>query len=86
MVNSSAALGTFTAFWAVRALVAFGPEQVPRLRDVAIDPAVLAFIDPFGAVKINDSIWRATSADAIEAGATVEVLSVDGVTLTVAKA
>ncbi|MES1158748.1 MAG: NfeD family protein [Terricaulis silvestris] len=37
-------------------------------------------------MKINDSIWRAKSADVIEAGATVEVLSVDGVTLTVAKA
>ena len=37
------ALGLFAAFWAVRLLVAFGPERVPRLQDVAIDPLVLAF-------------------------------------------
>ena len=37
------AMGLFAAFWLVRLLVAFGPEQVPRLHDVAINPAVLAF-------------------------------------------
>ena len=37
------ALGVFAAIWAVRLLVAFGPEQVPRLQDVTIDPRVLAF-------------------------------------------
>jgi len=36
-------LGLFAAFWAVRLLVAFGPERVPRLQDVAVDPAVLGF-------------------------------------------
>ena len=36
-------LGLLAAFWMVRLLVAFGPEQVPRLQDVAVDPAVLAF-------------------------------------------
>jgi putative ABC transport system permease protein len=36
-------LGLLAAFWLVRLLVAFGPEQVPRLQDVAIDPAVMAF-------------------------------------------
>ncbi len=36
-------LGVAAAFWLVRLLVAFGPEQVPRLQDVAIDPPVLAF-------------------------------------------
>jgi predicted permease len=36
-------LGLLASFWLVRLLVAFGPEQVPRLQDVAVDPAVLAF-------------------------------------------
>ncbi|MES1156838.1 MAG: NfeD family protein [Alphaproteobacteria bacterium] len=43
------------------------------------------FVDGLGAVKINDSIWRAKSADAIEAGATVQVLSVEGATLNVVR-
>ena len=42
-----------------------------------------AFVNGLGSVRINDSIWRAKSADAIEAGARVEVLSVEGVTLNV---
>ena len=37
------ALGLFAAFWAVRLLVAFGPERVPRLQDVGVDPPVLGF-------------------------------------------
>jgi predicted permease len=36
-------LGLFAAFWAVRLLVTFGPERVPRLQDVAIDHVVLSF-------------------------------------------
>ncbi|HVY85563.1 MAG TPA: NfeD family protein [Caulobacterales bacterium] len=48
--------------------------------------AAQTFVDGIGAVKINDSIWRATSAEPIEAGASVQVLAVDGVTLRVAKA
>jgi predicted permease len=36
-------LGLVAAFWLVRLLAAFGPEQVPRLHDVTIDPAVLTF-------------------------------------------
>jgi len=36
-------LGLAAAFWLVRLLAAFGPEQVPRLQDVSIDPVVLAF-------------------------------------------
>jgi predicted permease len=43
LAAAGGALGLFAAFWAVRLLVAFGPEQVPRLQDVAIDPLVLAF-------------------------------------------
>jgi len=43
LAGAGGALGLFAAFWLVRLLVAFGPERVPRLQDVAIDPAVLAF-------------------------------------------
>ncbi|HEY6938339.1 MAG TPA: ABC transporter permease [Terriglobales bacterium] len=43
LAGAGGALGLFAAFWLVRLLVAFGPEQVPRLHDVTIDPAVLAF-------------------------------------------
>jgi putative ABC transport system permease protein len=43
LAASGGALGLLAAFWLVRLLVAFGPEQVPRLHDVRIDPAVLTF-------------------------------------------
>ena len=42
------------------------------------------FVDGLGAVHINDSVWRAKSAEPIAAGGvTVQVLAVDGSTLTV---
>ena len=36
-------LGLLAAFWLVRLLAAFGPQQIPRLQEVAIEPAVLTF-------------------------------------------
>ena len=36
-------LGLAAAFWLVEVLKAFGPERVPRLQDVAVDPSVVAF-------------------------------------------
>ncbi len=41
------------------------------------------FVNGLGSVRINDSVWRAKSAAPVAAGAPVEVLSVEGVTLTV---
>ena len=41
------------------------------------------FVNGLGAVRINDSVWRAKSDAPVAAGVTVEVLSVEGVTLTV---
>lgn len=42
------------------------------------------FVDGLGSVRINDSVWRARSAEPITAsGVLVQVLSVDGITLTV---
>jgi predicted permease len=61
------AMGLFAAFWLVRLLVAFGPEQVPRLHDVAINPAVLAFA---GVISVLTGIlfgiapaWRASRSE-----------------------
>jgi inner membrane protein len=48
--------------------------------------AAATFANGVGAVKINDSVWRAIASDPIEAGADVVVLAVDGVTLTVKRA
>jgi inner membrane protein len=44
------------------------------------------FVGGVGAVKINDSVWRATASEPIEAGALVQVLAVEGVTLKVKRA
>ena len=37
------AVGVFLAYWGIQLLVAFGPDNIPRLREVVIDPRVLAF-------------------------------------------
>jgi inner membrane protein len=44
---------------------------------------VANFAGGVGSVKINDTIWRAVSDDALEAGQQVEIAGVDGVTLKV---
>ncbi|HET9230285.1 MAG TPA: NfeD family protein [Vitreimonas sp.] len=44
---------------------------------------VANFANGVGSVKIADTIWRAVSEEALEAGQSVEVASVDGVTLKV---
>lgn len=41
------------------------------------------FANGVGSVKIADTMWRAVSEDALEAGQNVEVAGVDGVTLKV---
>lgn len=68
-------------------------KSAPVLNERAADlvgqrgAAAGAFVNGLGAVRINDSVWRARSwdlgADPIEAGMAVQVLSVEGVTLTV---
>jgi len=44
---------------------------------------VANFANGAGSVKIADTIWRAVSEDALEAGQSVEVAGVEGVTLKV---
>lgn len=40
-----------------------------------------AFVAGVGRVKLDDTVWRATSADAIGVGERVEIVSVEGATL-----
>jgi len=44
---------------------------------------VTNFANGAGSVKVQDTVWRAVSEEALEAGSPVEVASVDGVTLRV---
>ncbi|HKP93560.1 MAG TPA: ABC transporter permease [Chthoniobacterales bacterium] len=37
------ALGLVLAYWGIRVLVAFAPDNLPRLNEITIDPRVLAF-------------------------------------------
>ncbi|MFL6594190.1 MAG: ADOP family duplicated permease [Chthoniobacterales bacterium] len=36
-------VGVFLAYWGIHALVAFGPDNIPRLQEINLDPRVLAF-------------------------------------------
>lgn len=44
------------------------------------------FANGVGAVKVQDTVWRAVSEETLEAGQAVEVASVDGATLKVKRA
>ena len=37
------AFGVFLAYWGIQVLIAFGPDNIPRLHDITIDPRVLGF-------------------------------------------
>ena len=82
------------------ALTYFGHPLVKRWRDegaasglnernltmIGKRGVVANFANGVGSVKIADTIWRAVSEDALEAGQNVEVAGVDGVTLKVRRA
>ncbi|HEV3410232.1 MAG TPA: ABC transporter permease [Chthoniobacterales bacterium] len=36
-------VGVFLAYWGIQLLIAFGPDNIPRLDEIKIDPRVLAF-------------------------------------------
>ncbi len=90
-----AELGIFAVL--VIALTAFGRPLVQRWRNeggasglnergealVGKRGLVANFADGVGAVKVGDTVWRAVSDDALEAGASVEIAAIDGVTLKV---
>jgi membrane protein implicated in regulation of membrane protease activity len=81
----------------VIALTAFGRPLVQRWRNegaasglnergaglIGARGVVANFADGVGAVKVNDTMWRAVSAEPLEAGQAVEIAAVEGVTLTV---
>lgn len=83
----------------VIALTAFGRPLVARWRKVHAGAneklnergkslvgghaVVAAFANGVGSVRVNDTIWRAVSDDALEAGQNVEIVGVDGTTLKV---
>ncbi|MDZ4693139.1 NfeD family protein [Terricaulis sp.] len=84
----------------VIALTAFGRPLVERWkRDGAANGlnerstsligergVVTDFANGAGSVKVRDTIWRAVSEEALEAGQAVQIDSVDGVTLRVKRA
>jgi hypothetical protein len=79
------------------ALTAFGRPLVRRFRRadsgarineraaqmVGTRGVLTAFANGVGSMKINDSIWRAVSDEALQAGQQVEIAAVEGVTVKV---
>ena len=53
---------------------------------VGVRGVVASFANGSGSVKVGDTLWRAVSDEALEEGAHVQVVSVDGVTLRVTRA
>jgi len=86
----------------VIALTAFGRPLVARWRNmnaganeklnergrslIGVRGVVAAFANGAGSVKVNDTIWRAVSDEALEAGQAVEIAGVDGTILKVKRA
>lgn len=84
----------------VIALTALGRPLVQRWRNegaasglnersqtlVGVRGVLQTFANGVGSVKVNDTVWRAVSDEALEAGQSVEVASVDGATLKVKRA
>jgi inner membrane protein len=78
-------------------LTYFGHPMVKRFRNegaatglnersqalVGVRGVVTTFANGAGSVKVKDTVWRAISDEALEAGQPVEVAAVDGVTLKV---
>ncbi|MGE0596496.1 MAG: NfeD family protein [Hyphomonadaceae bacterium] len=78
-------------------LTALGRPLVQRFRDtgaadglndraqglVGARAIVTQFADGAGSVKVQDSVWRAVSAEALAPGDHVEIASAEGTTLTV---
>ena len=83
----------------VIALTLFGRPLVRRFREqgdsqlneratqmVGGRAIVTAFANGVGSVKINDSIWRPVSDEALAPGENVEIAAIDGATLKVKRA
>jgi membrane protein implicated in regulation of membrane protease activity len=83
----------------VIALTYWGRPLVQRLRQredstlnergqalVGTHGVIAEFANGAGSVKVNDTVWRAISDDALTSGESVQVTAVDGVTLRVKRA
>jgi membrane protein implicated in regulation of membrane protease activity len=67
---------------------ASAPPLNERARDLIGQQALAddTFVAGLGRVRLNDTVWRAASAEAIGPGEKVEVVAVDGATLQVKRA
>lgn len=65
-----------------------GPPLNERARDLIGRQAMAdtEFVAGLGRVRLNDTVWRAASAESIVAGEKVEVVAIDGSTLQVKRA
>lgn len=95
MTNWVADMGVFAVL--VIALTWLGRPLVQRWRNegaasglnersaalIGVRGVVASFANGVGSVKVQDTVWRAVSDEALEAGQAVEVAAVDGVTLKV---
>ncbi len=91
-------LGVFAAL--VIGLTAFGRPLVQRWRGegeanglnergaglIGVRAVLTEFADGIGAVKIGDTVWRASSGENLAAGDSVEIAGIDGTTLRVTRA
>lgn len=98
LTNWMAELAIFAVL--VMALTYFGRPIVRRWRDekaakglndraaslIGQRGLISAFNNGAGSAKVGDTMWRVTSEEVLEAGAEVEVIAVDGVTLRVKRA
>lgn len=94
-IDWAASMGVFAVL--VIGLTWFGRPLVQRWREegkgnglndraqtlVGARGVLAAFANGAGSVKLNDTIWRAISDEALQAGETVEVAGADGATLKV---
>lgn len=97
-VNWVAEMAIFAVL--VIALTAFGRPLVQRWREegaasglnersatlIGTRGVLTAFANGAGSVKVNDTVWRSVSDEALQPGETVEVIAVDGTTLRVKRA
>ena len=73
---------TFFWWWlSRRGKVKVGPETL-----VGMTAVVVAVCRPLGQVKLDGELWRARCEDGADAGETVRVTSLDGLTLVVERA
>ena len=84
VVGTTAALFTFVIGAAVRSVRRQPVSGMEGMRGAT--GTVVKRLDPAGTVFVHSTLWSARSASPIEVGATIRVIGVDGLKLTVEKA